>query len=180
MCGPRVAALMITTMRMVSVSTIDRKDTWLTRECFTGSMTIGELHKQFCNHQSHLPKFLYVSIKWERQREEKGRQQDHKVSLCEYVIWTNCKQNPSRHNTHTTFCWISCVHGRIYCQEFQASNEQCFARTSWYSLKNFGQCVTSCDVVADHGWRRGMNWISVLFIHLINLQYYYCLTAEAG
>lgn len=25
-------------------------------------------------------------------------------------------------------------------------------QTSWYPLEHFGQCVASCDVVANHGW----------------------------
>lgn len=50
------------------------------------------------NNQTHLPEFLYVSIKRERQRESEGREQDHKVTLCEYVIWTDCKHK----TTHDT------------------------------------------------------------------------------
>lgn len=27
-----------------------------------------------------------------------------------------------------------------------------FLQTSWYPLEYFGQCVASCDVVANHSW----------------------------
>lgn len=30
-----------------------------------------------------------------------------------------------------------------------------FLQTSWYPLEYFGQCVASCDVVANHSWEGG-------------------------
>lgn len=60
--GPKVAALMIAMMRMVSVSTIDRRDTWQHTWRFYRASRKSPNYSDTSRHQPYLPQSVYVSI----------------------------------------------------------------------------------------------------------------------
>lgn len=162
---------MITMMRMKRVRTIDRKDTWWHTRAFemfkaahrtrhtavqSSNLTFPSLSMFRCRDSGRVNTIVVSKItKWRSAR-----------------MWSGPTAAQYAQQQHNTLLWPCRTFERISCAPNVLVHEfyllpptfglslrylSFVLHTSRYPLEHFGQCVTSCDVVADHSWVEKQN-----------------------